>query len=786
MNKPSASSAPARFDKEIGDRRIARSLVGIGALMAFVGAGVASYHIASTEGEGAVGKTVNLVRNLARAWKDRENGAYRAALEPPVRAAEPLIAFDNGVQPGWQDWSWAKRAMDARLTGEPKTLILFHPAGYQGIYLHTDARDSVGYGAVEIELCPAKPGGNLASTPLYAVLVGPDNRFGPKISLAKHMAAGRTGRWQVARVPLKVLQDGIGRQFSGVVLMAGAQATLPSVYVRRILLLPDATLPAPPSETSVAVTVDIAAERHPISPYIYGVAFGTPDEVKGLRPGLRRWGGNPNTRYNWLTNAWNSARDWHFLSHGDDPTKPGQAADSFIRESAASGATVLFTIPTIGWVTRTGVDKAGSKNVPNEGGIPLKGPDGPIAGYDPTENRRRTSVRSVARKGKPFDYPPVPQPENPGPDFAVAQDEFVHFLTKRFGTAAGSGVRFYAMDNEPDLWAHTHTDIKPALLGYDDLFGNFREYAAAVKAVDPTAMVTGPVSWGWTNYLYSPLDRGTDNYRTHADRKAHGDLPFLVWFLRQAKNVERETGQRLLDVLDVHYYPQSDVYNEKADPETAARRIRSVRSLFDARYADESWIGEPVRLLPRLKEWVAQEYPGTKIGLTEWSFGGEKHISGALASAEALCLFGREDLYLASYWTTPKKDSPAYLAFRLLLNPEGEGKRGVESVSCRAVSSNDSRLSAYATTDETRRLLALVLINKMPKTAITVPIDLRAGSVSVKDPATVYRLTADGTGTKAQIDRSVKTIGSDRFTLTVPPYSIVLLRVPLATGEERN
>ncbi len=64
------------------------------------------------------------------------------------------------------------------------------------------------------------------------------------------------------------------------------------------------------------------------------------------------------------------------------------------------------------------------------------------------------------------------------------------------------------MDNEPDLWDSTHTDVHPARMGDDDLLRTFLDYAAAVKAVDPDAQVTGPVSWGWTGYEYSPLDRG--------------------------------------------------------------------------------------------------------------------------------------------------------------------------------------------------------------------------------------------------------------------------------------
>ena len=39
---------------------------------------------------------------------------------------------------------------------------------------------------------------------------------------------------------------------------------------------------------SVAVTVDASADRHPISPLIYGVAYGDATTLPGLNPPLNR------------------------------------------------------------------------------------------------------------------------------------------------------------------------------------------------------------------------------------------------------------------------------------------------------------------------------------------------------------------------------------------------------------------------------------------------------------------------------------------------------------------
>ena len=167
-------------------------------------------------------------------------------------------------------------------------------------------------------------------------------------------------------------------------------------------------------------------------------------------------------------------------------------ADKSIAETLRNGADMILTIPTIGWVAKDDNNRTESKNVPAEGGDALTTNPEAIAGYDPAENRKRTSVRSVARKGRPFQFPPDRE------DGVVYQDEWVAHLVQKFGGAKQGGVKYYAMDNEPDLWDSTHTDVHPARMGYQNTLDRFLEYAKAVKDVDPSAKILGPVAWGWT------------------------------------------------------------------------------------------------------------------------------------------------------------------------------------------------------------------------------------------------------------------------------------------------
>jgi hypothetical protein len=521
----------------------------------------------------------------------------------------------------------------------------------------------------------------------------------------------------------------------------------------------------------VAVRIDAGRPLRRISPLIYGVAVAGPEDLAATGARLNRWGGNPNSRYNWeLGSAWNAARDWEFRNYGTTDSavqEPSAVADRFVATNRAAGAESLVTIPALGWVARDGDKRSQSVGVPAGGGLPLGVPADAIAGYDPTANRQATSIRSLARKGRHFADPPDLTDEQ------VYQDEWVHHLVSRFGSAATGGVRYYAIDNEPDLWAETHTDVQPIQPGYDDLLATFLEYADAIKDVDPTALVLGPTLSGWTGYFYSARDRGSDNFRTHGDRRAHGDVPFLAWWLEQVRQHDERVGRRTLDVLDVHYYPQGQgVFAGATDDATNALRLRSTRSLWDPGYADESWIREPVRLIPRLREWVDRFYPGTRLAIGEWNWGADQTVNGALAIADVLGIFGREGVDLAAYWTVPPRGSPGALAFALYTNYDARG--GAFGDLALPVSSNaPNDVAVYASLDSRSGDLVVVAINKRPD--VDLPATFQMNGFVPSGLARLYRFGQDNPLVIQDLG-GINGMG-EVLSLALPRSSITLVRV---------
>ena len=519
----------------------------------------------------------------------------------------------------------------------------------------------------------------------------------------------------------------------------------------------------PVNLAGVSIRCDISSRGTAISPLIYGVAGADPTTLVALGATLNRWGGNPAERYNWvLGHAWNATRDWEFRNV-NYTGGTGNTADNFVNWTLSAGAVPLMTVPALGWVAKDTNNDHRSTGVPGQGGAPAASGSDAIAGYDPTANRRATSIPSLPRKVGSLSDPPNPNA------IAVYQDEWVHHLVNQFG-AAPKGVTYFTIGNEPDLWALTDTDVHPVQLGYDAMVAMYRDYALAVKAQDPAAQILGPDLSGWTALWYSALDRGGDNYATHADRIAHGDQPFLPWWLAQVSKLDKAAGVRTLDYLDVHYYPQAEGVDTKAgDPSTQQLRIRSTRSLYDPTYKDESWIGEPVALIPRLKAWIAANYPGTKLAISEYRWGGENDASGGVALAEVLGIFGREGVDMASYWQSPPVDSPAGAAFRLYRNYDGHGAAfGDRSLPC---SSSASPVAVFGSKHSNTGEIDVVLANEDPSKPARVGVDL-----GLKSAASVDRFqVAAGSSQIIQLPSL-----SSSAAVALPPLSLTLLRLKAA------
>jgi len=562
--------------------------------------------------------------------------------------------------------------------------------------------------------------------------------------------------------------------FYGIEMFNNSNDARPAFYVDQIVLVDTGAAPPTtvPPTGGPTLSVNVSADRHAISPYIYGMNFADEDLAEELQLPVRRWGGNSTTRYNWEINVHNTGADWYFENI---PRAANESADAFVAQDRRTGSKTLMTIPLIGWTPnrRVGGHPFDCGFKVSKYGAQVPDPERSwMAAVDPWD----TDCGSGFRAGDPV---AIPITGNDPHDTSMAitttfVTTWINHLVAEFGTAANGGVQFYNLDNEPMLWSSTHRDVHPAETTAVELRDKTYGYAAALKAADPSAQTLGPVTWGWCAYFCSDAGNccSPNAASTDPDRGR-----FTEWYLEQMQAYETAHGVRLLDYLDVHYYPAASgvALSEAGDAATQARRLRSTRSLWDPTYHDESWIedttDEPLQMIRRMKQWVAENYPGTQTAITEYNWGAPEHINGALAQADVLGLFGREGLDLATLWGPPTADQPGAYAFRMYRNYDGNGAQ-FGDVSVQAASADQEKLAIYAAQRSSDSALTLMVINKTAQPLVsTLTI---TGFHPVLAVAT-YRYSADNLSAIVQYPNQTLLLGD--FIRSYPANSITLFVV---------
>jgi hypothetical protein len=655
-------------------------------------------------------------------------------------SAQALVFYDDAPRAGLQDWSWTTHDLaNTSPVHAGIRSIRMEPDFYGGVYLNDPAvaHRVAQYGALTFWVHGGSGGGQaLRVLPVMnGLAIG-------SFAVADYVAGGAivAGQWREVTIPFDAITTLTHGGFEGLIVMGDANVDQAAVYLDDIAFQPRG---APLPSTPITVSVDLGQDRRAIDPNIYGVNFGDDAQHADLRYPLRRFGGNSTTRVNWQVDNHNTAFDYFYqnIADGDGSGLPGNNAfNRFADATRAQGGEALLTVPTIGWLPRADRVKRWGYSIikygpQDQNECSIYDPVPPWCSADAGNGECENVVNNTGFcvNGRIVNNDPLDTSFAPGGSFGASWTTgWLNHLVGRYGPASAGGIRYYALDNEPMLWNSTHRDVHPTPPTYDEIWNRGRTHAAAIKAADPGALVMGPVTWGWCDLFTSAADAAIGpSCIDGPDRQAHGGLPFVEWYLQQAQQYQQANGVRLIDFLDVHYYPQGRVTglggpSDSELPEDAARRLRSLKELYDPTWLAEppSWLGDIPRLIPRLREWIAARYPGTRIAVTEYKWGADDGPSGALAQAEVLAIFGREGVDLATRWIAPDPGSLSERAFRLFLDYDGSNTR-VLGDSVRATSPNPDELGAYAVHRTGQRLYVL-LFNKA-----TLPRDV---TVNVSAP----------------------------------------------------
>jgi hypothetical protein len=510
----------------------------------------------------------------------------------------------------------------------------------------------------------------------------------------------------------------------------------------------------------VEMTIN-GAESHTISPYIYGLNndVGDPGFAAAqalARPTLNRIGGDDFETYNWMLGDYNAGCDYYDDNlHLGTSSAPGAfylntiLADEHLLGDARGGATIA-TIPIMGHV---------AANADNLAVLP-----------QPTTRSQNNKVvcagQSPSYDAATYDASAAVTPRDPVSG-TVYQDAFVRYLRAH---AVGASV-FFELDNEPDLYeAYEHADVHPQPVTYAELLRNDLTYAAMIKANWPGVQVLGPDLSGWDGII---------NLQGAPDATADGT--FVQWWLKEVHAADVAAGHALINVLDVHWYPQQLINNEQMTASTLPAfdqiREQAPRSLWDPRYVEHSWItrgsNRPIELLPTLWEWINDFNPGMGLAVTEWNYGGGGNISGAIATADTLGILGKYGVEMAAHWPNTASaggDRFTYAGFDAFRNFDGHGGE-FGSISLDAVTSNVATTSIYASRNPgSQDRTTVVLINKA---TTPTPVALDLTHVGTATFARRYVLTG-----RAPVFEHVASLVAARpnhFSFTMPAQSITVL-----------
>jgi hypothetical protein len=496
-------------------------------------------------------------------------------------------------------------------------------------------------------------------------------------------------------------------------------------------------------EATTQININIAAKscptcsvKHPISPLIYGWQYYATDHytpaqitaLKELKLSLVRWGsGNNSTRYNWKVKG-ATHPDWYSNNY------PHDYEAELAQIKSLDGPQVMFTMPSMKLPGKDAIFVASDNSTAN--GSPEKG----------------------LNTGKYWTT-----------DFS-SKDEQDWLRSLNIKNAATQYVKFWEMDNEAMCWGSTHKDIHNTAHGfktngttYDEYWEDFSFLVPKMKAVDPNIIVGGDVPPNYYFYYFDGNFQKKDN------------VDWETWFLRRNRDYEKEKGQRILDVLSLHFYPET--YGKK--DASAELRLDETRNWWDPSYTQspecvKHWPDTcPTTILPKMQGLIAKNYPGTKLGFSEYAWGDDASPVGALCLGLTLGWFGKYDVYYSTYWADTNalvslegEPQPMYHTLYMYTHYFG-------SLACKAESSDALKIASFAATDSAGNL-TLMLINPT-KQAQSAEIRLEGYTPATQARAVTY--TFSSAGPKTLVKGSLKVPGS-QFKTSLPAYSQVCLIIP--------
>jgi hypothetical protein len=520
------------------------------------------------------------------------------------------------------------------------------------------------------------------------------------------------------------------------------------------------------ASAQITISVDANAEVREVSPYLYGRnnSFSATDPnwtlpaqdlVRMRDAGVRLFrenGGNNSSKYNWRRKL-SSHPDWYnnvYTNNWDQAAKSLQ-----MNFPAAQG---MWGFPLLGYVAKTSAAN--------------------FADWDYNQSKWWEGVnQNLAGNGLPNATGTKAKKEGDINLYLEKwnADSSVAILDHWFGANGiglkQEGIKYWNMDNEPEIWSGTHDDVMPSQVSPQEFMQRYIALAKKARAKFPDIKLVGPVTaneWQWYNWDGKPI---TENGKSY---------PWLEYFIKTIAEEQQKSGVRLLDVLDIHFYPGTKkvedivqlhrVFFDRNYNFPEANGVKTINGGYDNGITKEY-------IFSRCNDWLAQ-YLGTAhgvtLGMTETGI--DESIAPSVTAVWYASIVGEfmkngVELFTPWTWKTGMWET-LHLLTRYNLTHSVKGN-----------SSNETLVSAYPSINAAKDSMTVLLVNRSTDQAQPVRININNFSPA-QEKAAVYSLAqlpnteTFVSHTKNALKKSEVEVIGNGFNISLPAMSVtsVLLR----------
>lgn len=361
-------------------------------------------------------------------------------------------------------------------------------------------------------------------------------------------------------------------------------------------------------------------------------------------------------------------------------------------------------------------------------------------------------------------------------------DSTVGILDHWFGDSGlgydSTYYQYWNMDNEPEIWSGTHDDVMKEQIPAEEFMQLYFTVAKAARAKFPGIKLVGPVpanEWQWYRW-------GSDGISYNGKKYC-----WLEYFILRIAEEEKASGIKLLDVLDIHFYPGSSeaqklvqyhrVFFDRSYVFPEANGVKTVNGGWDNSQTKEYIFG-------RCSDWLTKYKGadhGVTFGLTENGINSNDANVQASFYASTMGEFMKNGVEIFTPWSWKTGMWETLHLF----------SRYSQDFIVDAESGDETYVSAYPTVNEASDSMTIFLINRHTTTTKEVQIDVR--DFIIKDePIQLYTLSklpsnetfvshTQNALKEKQIDKPVFHISVELEPLSV--NAIVLKAAPTANNE---